>query len=318
MRGTFLDLDSIHPADLSLDALRGCLNEWQLYASTEENQTSDRIADMEVVVTNKVSIRRDQLLNSPNLKLICVAATGTNHVDLDAASEAGIVVCNARDYATASVTEAVFALLLTLYRQLDKYRQRVENGDWADSPHFCLFDNTIEELQGKTLGIIGHGVLGKSVARLARAFSMQVVVAQRLHGPPVNGRVPLARLLAEADIISLHCPLSDHSRHLIGRPELQAMKDSALLINTARGGIVDEAALVEALKKEWIAAAGIDVLTTEPPRDDNPLLQYRSPRLIITPHIAWASRPARQQLVGEIIANIHAFQAGETRNQVTD
>ena len=316
MRGAFLDLDSVHPADLSLDALRDCLDEWQLYPSTEDSQINARIADREVVVANKVPLGRDQLLNAPRLKLICVAATGTNNVDLEAANDAGIAVCNARNYATASVTEAVFTLLLTLYRQLDSYRQRVEAGDWADSPHFCLFDKTIEELQGKTLGIVGYGVLGQSVARLARACTMNVLVAQRLYGPPVEGRVPLENLLTHADIISLHCPLSDHTRHLIGRAELQAMKDSALLINTARGGIVDEAALVEALELGWIAAAGVDVLTTEPPRDHNPLLQYRSPHLIITPHIAWASRPARQQLLDEIIANIRAFQAGEMRNRV--
>jgi glycerate dehydrogenase len=268
------------------------------------------------VVTNKVPLEREQLMSAPDLKLICVAATGANNIDLGAARDAGIAVCNARNYATASVTEAVFTLILTLTRKLDNYRQRVAAGDWRDSPHFCLFDQTIEELHGKTLGIIGHGVLGQSVERLARAFSMQVLVAQRLYGPPIEGRVALEQLLAEADVISLHCPLSDETRHLIGRPELQTMKHSALLINTARGGIVDEFALVEALQNRWISGAGIDVLSTEPPREQNPLLDYRSPRLIVTPHIAWASRSARQQLLHEIVSNIHAFQAGEIRNQL--
>ena len=316
MRGVFLDLDSVHPADLTLDALQSCLDDWQLYPATDEHQVSKHITGAHVVVSNKAPLMREHLTCAPDLKLICVAATGTNNIDLDAARDAGIAVCNARNYATASVTEAVFTLLLTLTRQLDNYRQRVDEGDWVNSPHFCLFDQTIEELHGKTLGIIGHGVLGQSVEQLARAFHMQVLVAQRLYAPPIEGRVALEQLLAESDAISLHCPLSDQTRHLIGRSELQAMKDSALLINTARGGIVDEFALVEALQKRWIAGAGVDVLSTEPPREHNPLLDYRSPRLIVTPHIAWASRSARQQLLSEIVSNIHAFQAGEIRNQV--
>lgn len=316
MRGVFLDLDSIHPADLTLNALQDCLDEWQLYPATDGRQISTHIAGAHVVVSNKVPLTRDHLMNAPDLKLICVAATGTNNIDLDAARNAGIAVCNARNYATASVTEAVFTLLLTLTRRLDNYRRRVDAGEWADSPHFCLFDQTIEELHGKTLGIIGHGVLGQAVERLARAFSMHVLVAQSLYGSPKKGRIPLEQLLTESDAISLHCPLSNQTRHLIGRQELRVMKNSALLINTARGGIVDESALVEALKKGWIAGAGVDVLSTEPPRERNPLLDYHSPRLIVTPHIAWASRSARQRLLSEIVSNIFAFQAGEIRNQV--
>lgn len=316
MRGVFLDLDSVQPTDLALDTLKNCLDQWQLYPATDENQISQHIAGAQVVVTNKVPLVREHMMCAPDLKLICVAATGTNNIDLEAAKDAGIAVCNARNYATASVTEAVFTLLLTLSRKLDNYRQRVAAGDWRESPHFCLFDQAIEELHGKKLGIIGHGVLGQSVAKLARAFSMQVLVAQRLYAPPTGGRVELKQLLAEADVISLHCPLTDQTHHLIGQAELRTMKDSAFLINTARGGIVDESALVEALQNRWIAGAGIDVLSTEPPREQNPLLDYRSPRLIVTPHIAWASRSARQQLLNEIVSNIHAFRAGEIRNQV--
>ena len=175
MRGVFLDLDSVHPIDLSLDALQGCLDDWQIYPTTSEHQVSERIAGAQVVVTNKIRLMSDQLKSAAGLELICVAATGTNNVDLQAARDSGIAVCNARNYATASVTEAVFAMLLTLTRKLDSYRQRVDAGDWQSSPHFCLFDQTIEELHGKILGIIGHGVLGQSVARMARAFSMQVL-----------------------------------------------------------------------------------------------------------------------------------------------
>ncbi len=316
MRGVFLDLDSVHPADLALDSLQSCLDDWQMYPGTSEHQIDAHIAGADVVVTNKVPLMRTQLARAPDLKLVCVAATGTNNIDLDAARDSGIKVCNARNYATASVTEAVFTLLLTLTRQLDNYRRHVDAGDWNHSPHFCLFDRTIEQLHGRTLGIIGHGVLGQSVEKLAHAFSMNVLIAQRLHGPPVEGRVPFEQLLAESDAISLHCPLSDQTRNLIAQAELRAMKDSAILINTARGGIVNELALVEALQKGWIGGAGVDVLSTEPPGKSNPLLDYRSTRLIVTPHIAWASRSARQQLLSEIVSNIRAFQAGGIRNQV--
>jgi glycerate dehydrogenase len=274
MRGVFLDLDSVHPEDLVLDELRDCLDEWRLYSATSQHQVKTHITGAHVVVSNKVPLMSDLFTVAPELKLICVAATGTNNVDLAEASAAGIAVCNARNYATASVTEAVFTMLLTLTRKLDSYRQRVSAGDWQGSPHFCLFDQTIEELHGKTLGIIGYGVLGQSVARMARAFSMDVLIAQRLHGSPVEGRVPLEQLLREADIVSLHCPLSEQTRHLIGQPEFEKMKDSALLINTSRGGIVEETALVEALASGRIAGAGVDVLGTEPPGKQSPLLDY--------------------------------------------
>ncbi len=316
MRGVFLDLDSLHPQDLELADLRACLPTWNFYDHTSPDQVAGRIAAAEVVVTNKVCLTEEQLCVSPDLRLICVAATGTNNIDLVAAGQAGIVVCNARNYATASVTEAVFALLLTLVRQLDRYREQVAAGAWTNSPHFCLFDTPIEELQGKTLGIIGYGVLGHAVAQHARAFGMKVIICQRLYGEPVDGRVPLEELLAGSDVISLHCPLSSYTRNLIGRRELQAMKHSAILINTARGGIVDETALVEALQRGEIAGAAFDVASEEPPASDNPLLNYPSPQLIVTPHVAWASRSARQRLVGEITENIKAFQQGQSRNPV--
>jgi glycerate dehydrogenase len=316
MRGVFLDLDSVHPQDLNLHALRSCLTEWSFFDQTAAQQVADRIAGAQVVVTNKVRLTAEQLCNAGTLRLICVAATGTDNVDLPGARRADIVVSNARNYATASVAEAVFALLLTLTRQLDSYRARVAAGNWSRSPHFCLFDAPIEELHGKTLGIIGYGVLGHAVAQRAEAFGMRVQIAQRLYSDPIDGRVPLAELLATSDVVSLHCPLSDVTRHLIGPEQLRAMKRSAILINTARGGIVDEVALVNALEQEWIAGAGIDVVSQEPPPASNPLLNCRSPRLVLTPHVAWASRSARQRLVGEIVENIRAFQRGEQRNNV--
>lgn len=316
MRGVFLDLDSMNPADLDLDRLRESLDDWQFHPQTPPDLVGERIAGADVVVSNKVPLVRDSLLAADTLKLVCVAATGTNNIDLQVAGEAGIAVSNARNYATTSVTEAVFAMLLTLVRRLDDYRARVSAGDWPASPHFCLFDKSIGELSDKTLGIVGHGVLGRAVEQVARSFGMRVVICQRLHAEPETGRTPLGTLLTEADVISLHCPLTAETRNLIGRPQLQAMKPGAILINTARGGIVDEAALAEALEHGWIAGAGVDVLVEEPPVSDNPLLACRSPHLILTPHIAWASQAARQRLVNEIIENIHAFRRGQARNRV--
>lgn len=316
-QGVFLDLDSIQPQDLDLTALRDCLPHWNFYAATSPDEVSGRIAGAQVVVTNKVALNATQLHAADSLKLVCIAATGADRIDVEEAAQAGIVVSNARDYASASVAESVFALLLTLARRLDDYRRRVAAGDWSQSPHFCLFDKPIEELSGKTLGIIGYGILGHAVAQRAGAFGMQVQIAQRLYGDPVAGRVPLETLLAGADVISLHCPLTAATHHLIGAAELKSMKRSAILINTARGGIVDEQALASALEQGWIAGAGIDVLGDEPPAADNPLLVCRSTRLILTPHVAWASRSARQRLVNEIVANIRAFQRGEARNRVS-
>ena len=244
------------------------------------------------------------------------AATGTNNVDIVAATEAGVVVSNARNYATASVVEHVFSLLLTLVRRLDRYRQRVRAGDWSQSTNFCLFDETIEELSGKTLGIVGFGVLGQAVAQLAEAFSMNVQIAQRLHAPALPGRIPFEQLLETSDVISLHCPLSPQTRDLIGEPQLRRMKKTAILINTARGGIVNELALVRALQQGWITGAGVDVMDQEPPQATSPLLQHASPRLIITPHVAWASRAARQRLITEVVHNIGGFLRGSPRNTV--
>lgn len=314
MRGVFLDLDSVHPQDLDLDPLRACLTEWSFFDQTNPQQVAERIAGAQVVVTNKVPLTADQLRNAEALRLICVAATGTDRIDLPTARHAGIAVSNARDYATASVAEAVFALVLTLTRQLDRYRAQVAAGRWSESPHFCLFDTPIEELHGKTLGIIGYGVLGHAVAQRAQAFGMHVQIAQRLHAEPVDGRVPVAELLSTSDVVSLHCPLSATTRHLIGHAQLRTMKHNAILINTARGGIVDESALVTALEDGWIAGAGIDVLSQEPPPANSALLNCRSTRLVLTPHVAWASRTARQRLLEEITDNIKAFQRGERRN----
>jgi len=316
LRAVVLDLESLNPQDLDLLPLQECVQNWQFHHHTEPDEVDERIAHARIIVTNKVRITRAHIQTAPELRLICVAATGTNNIDLEAAADAGVIVSNARNYATASVVEHVFSLLLTLVRHLDSYRQRVKAGDWSRSPDFCLFDESIEELSGKTLGIVGFGVLGRAVAQLARDFSMRVQIAQRLHGPPLPERTPFAQLLETSDIVSLHCPLSAQTQALIGEPQLRRMKNTAILINTARGGIVDEQSLVRALQQGWIAAAGVDVVTQEPPEASNPLLQYASPRLIVTPHVAWASRAARQRLVTEIVDNIQAFLNASPRNTV--
>ncbi|MEA2081107.1 MAG: D-2-hydroxyacid dehydrogenase, partial [Pseudomonadota bacterium] len=314
VRAVVLDLESLNPQDLDLQPLRECLQDWQFHHHTEPDQVDERIGHAQIIVTNKVPITREHIQAAPELRLICVAATGTNNIDLDAANDAGVLVSNARNYATASVVEHVFSLLLTLVRHLDSYRQRVKAGDWSHSPNFCLFDESIEELSGKTLGIVGFGVLGQAVAQLAQAFSMRVQIAQRLYGPPLPERIPFEQLLEISDIVSLHCPLSAQTQGLINEPQLQRMKNTAILINTARGGIVDEQALVRALQQGWIAAAGVDVVTQEPPEASNSLLQYAAPQLIVTPHVAWASRAARQRLITEIVDNIEAFLHGRPRN----
>ncbi len=316
-KGVFLDLESIHPQDLDLGELKDSVPSWTFHDSSPLEQVAARIAKAQVVVTNKVPLQAEQLRAAPELRLICLAATGADRIDLDTVRKAGICVCNARDYATASVAEAVFAMLLTLLRQLDTYRRQVAAGAWSESPHFCLFEAPIEELNDKVLGIVGYGVLGRAVAERAKAFGMRILVARPLRGgTDGEGRVPLEYLLRNADVVSLHCPLSRVTQGLIGARELALMKPQAILINTARGGIVDEQALVTALEAGTIAGAGIDVLAQEPPPADNPLLGCASPRLIVTPHVAWASRSARQRLLGEIVANIRAFARGEPRNRL--
>ncbi len=316
MQAVFLDLDSLNPQDLDLTPLHRLHIEWNHHDRSASEQLAERAANAAILVTNKVGIDRATIESLPALRLICVAATGTNNVDLGAASDHAVVVSNARNYATASVAEHVFAMLLTLFRQLDNYRQGVAGRDWAQSPYFCLFGNTIEELYGRTLGIVGYGVLGRAVAERARAFGMQVEIAQRRHVDPVAGRIPLDELLESCDVLSLHCPLTTQTRGLIGAQQLKRMKPGSILVNTARGGIVEEAALLEALQTGQIAGAAVDVLLQEPPDASNPLLQADLPGLLVTPHVAWASRPARQRLLEEIATNINAFLTGSPRNQV--
>lgn len=315
MQGVFLDRGSLGDDGVDFSAFHRCLPQWEYHTGTLPVEVATRIAGARVVVTNKVPVDGEAMAGAKHLRLICVTATGTNNIDMDAARRLGITVCNVPGYATPSVVQLVFALVLALYTRVPAYHQAVRDGRWQQSRQFCFLDYPIHELAGKVMGIVGYGELGRAVARVATAFGMEVVIAKRA-GTEQPDRPPLTQLLPRADVLSLHCPLTPETRGLIGEQELALMKPTAVLINTARGGIVDEAALARALSKGIIAGAGVDVLTREPPVDGNPLLAPAVPNLIVTPHIAWASIEARQRLVDEVTRNIRAFVAGQPRNRV--
>ena len=316
MTGVFLDTATLQRGDLDFASLTDALSTWKYHDTTPTAQVAQRIAQAEVVVSNKAYLGADALAVAEKLKLICVIATGTNNVDLVAAKARGIVVCNVTGYAAPSVTQHVFALMLALVTQLENYRAAVKDGAWQRASGFCMLDYPIWELAGKTLGIVGYGSLGQAVAHVAEAFGMRVLIAARPGQPSSAGRVPLHDFLRRADVVSLHCPLTEQTKNLIGARELALMQPHALLINTARGGIVDETALAQALRERRIGGAGVDVLTVEPPVHGNVLLAADIPNLIVTPHIAWASREARQRLADETAKNIAAFMRGEARNRV--
>jgi glycerate dehydrogenase len=290
---------------------------WHDHDRTHPGQLAERLAGASIVVTNKVPLRADVLAVLPALKMIAIAATGTDIVDLAACREHGVIVSNIRNYATSSLPEHVFALILSLRRNLVAYRRDVQGGLWEKSPQFCLLTHPIHDLAGSTLGIVGLGALGHSVAKLALAFGMRVLGydPQAAAGPGVSVAA-MDDILAQADVVSLHAPLTAKTRHMIGVDELARMKPTALLINTSRGGLVDEAALAVALQEGRIAGAGFDVLTSEPPQSDNPLLALRLDNFILTPHVAWASAEAMQALADQLVDNIEAFVAGSPRNVV--
>lgn len=314
-KGVFLDSDTLGP-DVDLSPLAATLPEWVFREANLDGKTAEWMQDAEVVVTNKVVIDEATMDRAAALRLICIAATGTDRIDLAAARRRGVAVCNVPGYATASVVQHVFALMLALATRLPDYRDAVRSGQWQRERRFAMLDYPISELAGRRLGIVGYGELGRAVADAARCFGMSVSIAARPGTTPSQGRLALDELLRTVDVLSLHCPLTAETRGLIGARELSLMKPDALLINTARGGIVDEAALAEALRSGRIGGAGIDVLSSEPPSRGNPLLAADIPRLIVTPHIAWASRESRQRLVEELRLNIEGFLAGRPRNAV--
>lgn len=309
-RAVFLDHQSLDLGDLDLSPLQQQFDEFELFAATRPEQVAERLQGAVAVVSNKVMLDAATLAANPQLKLILVAATGTNNVDLAAARAQGITVCNCQGYGTPSVAQHTLALLLALATRLCDYNQAVADGQWAKASQFCLLDFPIVELQGKTLGLLGHGELGGAVARLAEAFGMRVLLGQLPGRPARADRLPLGELLPRVDALTLHCPLTEDTRGMLGSAELALMKPGAFLVNTARGGLVDEQALADALRGGHLGGAATDVLSVEPPRNGNPLLAPDIPRLIVTPHNAWGSREARQRIVGQLAENAEAWKAG--------
>lgn len=309
----FLDRDSL-AASVRRPAFQ---HAWSEYPASIQAEVAERLRDATIAITNKVPVRAAELAQLPKLKMIAVAATGTDNVDLAACRERGILVANIRNYSVVAVPEHCFALILALRRNLRAYCADVDAGRWQASSRFCLLDHPIADLAGSRLGIVGYGALGQKVALLGRAFGMEVCVVSRspLNDPAVTV-VTMDELLRTADVVSLHLPLNDQTRNLIGARELARMKPGALLINTARGGLVDEAALAQALTDGTIAGAGFDVLSKEPPSPDNPLLGLHLPNFILTPHVAWASAGAMQTLADMLIDNIEAWAAGAPVNVV--
>ena len=293
-------------------------HEWVDHDRTRPDQVIERLKGAQIAVCNKVPIRRAAIEQLPDLKMIAIPATGYDAFDIDACKERGIVVSNVRGYATHTVPEHTFALILALRRSIVGYRQDVIDGRWQQEQQFCFFTHPINDLAGSTLGIIGEGSLGQGVARLGQAFGMRTLFAAHKN---VQGLGPLYtpwdEVLESSDVITLHSPLLPATRNMIGAPEFAKMKKRPLLINCGRGGLVNEADLVEALDRGQIAGIGFDCLTSEPPKADNPLLQVlRRPNVIVTPHIAWASDEAMQTLWDQVIEHIENFHAGRPSNRI--
>jgi len=316
MRGVFLDLGTVSNGDLDTSVLAEALPGLAIHEQTPQDEVAARIAGQEVVLLNKCRITREMMAANPQLRLIALTATGVDNVDVAAAREAGIAVANLRDYCTPSVVQHVFAMLLSLTHHLQAYDRFTRSGEWGRARQFSVFPYPIRELRGRRMGIVGYGALGRGVAAMAEAFGMQVLVAGRPGGGAQPGRVDLPDLLPGVDVLSLHCPLTPATRGLIGRAEIALMKRDAVIINTARGALVDADALAGALREGRIGGAGIDVLEQEPPVDGSPLLDPSIPNLIVTPHTAWAARESRQRCLDELAANVTAFLRGERRSRV--
>ncbi len=312
-----LDRATLDRGDLDL-AVLASMGDLTTFDATTPAEVGERIRDAQVVITNKVVLGREEIAAAPHLRLIAVAATGVNNIDLDAARAAKVAVANVAGYSTPSVVQHTVGSLLALAMHLREYDAAARTGAWAASPQFNLLDWAITEVAGKRLGIVGYGTIGKAVAHVCRALGMEVVAAASRPrvAYPVGERQGLAELLPRVDVLSVHCALSAQTEGLIGVAEIAAMRRGALLLNMARGGVVDEAATAAALRSGQLGGAAFDVLTDEPPAPDNPLLAPDIPNLLLTPHTAWASREARQRLLNEIGANIDAFFAGKARNRV--
>lgn len=291
---------------------------WTEYPTTREDELDDRLKGATIVISSKIPLRGAVLEKFPDVRFIAVAGTGYDVFDIEYCRSHAIAVSNVSDYARHTVPEHTIALILALRRNLFAYRADVEAGLWQKAQPFCLLTHPIRDLHGQTIGIIGEGAIGQGTATIARGFGMRAIFAD--HDGPKTGDGPfvaLRELFAQADVVALHCPLTAQTRNLIGERELRQMKRDSLLINTARGGLVDEQALTRALQEGWIAGAGLDVLTEEPPRNGNSLLDLRLPNLIVTPHVAWAGHSALAEFAEQLIQNIESWVAGNPRNLVT-
>ena len=316
-RAVFLDHPSLDQGDLDLSELREVFSDLQLCEQTSADQVVERLQGAQVAISNKILLNAQTLAACPDLKLILIAATGTNNVDLAAARAQGITVSNCQGYGTPSVAQHTIMLLLNLATRLKDYQKDVDAGLWQQAKQFCLLDYPIVELEGKTLGLLGHGELGGAVARLAQAFGMRVLLGAIPGRPARADRVPLDELLPQIDALTLHCPLNEHTRNFIGARELALLKPGAFVVNTARGGMIEEQALADALRSGHLGGAATDVLSVEPPTTGNPLLAGDIPRLIITPHSAWGSREARQRIVGQLTENARGFFSGAPQRVVS-
>jgi len=293
-------------------------HEWVEYPESFADQVVERIRDATIIISNKLSLGEPQLSDASELKLIAIAATGSDCADLNYCRDRGIAVCNVRGYAAQSVSEHVLMLILALRRNLLAYRKDVQDGKWQHSKQFCLHTRPLNDINGSTIGIIGFGSIGKAVAHLAESMGMRVLIAEhKCAGESRAGRTPFAEVLTQSDVVTLHCPLTKETREMFGQAEFEMMKPNALLINTARAGLVKESALIDALETGLIAGAAVDALREEPPRNGSPLLELNLPNFIVTPHIAWASNEAMQALADQVIENIEAFIDGRPRNLLT-
>lgn len=316
LRVVFLDRETISPKTIIPEF--NFKHTLELFGKTNPDEVQERIANADIVITNKVAIHADQIRPAKNLKLIALAATGYDNVDTNICSELGISVCNIRDYANTTVPEHVFALIFALRRSLVPYANSVAKGRWQESNQFCYFDYPVKDLKGSTLGIIGKGTLGQATAEIGKSLGLNVLFAGRKNQKtPKEGYSTFTEVLQRSDIISLHCPLVEETNNLLSFEEFSLMKNQPLIINTARGGLIDNNALAKALEIKQISGAGIDVTVPEPPAADSILMQLlKYPNYILTPHIGWASQEAIQILTNQLVANINAFVSGKPKNLV--